>query len=73
MSSFADRDDIKERWDEFYRASEKLGEVLKDAEYNSTFTQRQVLQCGYLEAQLKADRYKIWEEINEVLEGEDDN
>lgn len=71
MSYVADRNDIKERWDEFHRASEKLGEVLKDAEYNSTFTQRQVLQCGYLEAQLKADRYKIWEEINEVLEDEE--
>ena len=72
MSYVANRNDIKDRWDEFYRASEKLGEVLKDAEYNSAFTQRQVLQCGYLEAQLKADRYKIWEDINEVLEGEDE-
>lgn len=43
MSYVADRNDIKEKWDEFWRASEKLGEVLKDAEYNSTFTQRQVL------------------------------
>lgn len=69
MSYVADRNDIKEMWDEYNRASEKLGEVLKDAMDNSTFTQRQVLQCGYLDAQLKADRYKIQEEIIEVLEG----
>lgn len=72
MSYVADRNDIKERWDEFWRSSEKLGEVLKDAEYNSTFTHRQVLQCRYLEAYLVSDRYKIWKEINEVLESEDE-
>ena len=73
MSYVSNRNDIKEKWDEFWRASERLGEVLKCAELNSTFTQRQVLQCRYLEAQLKADRHKIWEDINDVLEGEDDN
>ena len=72
MSYVADRNDIKERWDEFWLASKKLGEVLKDAQYNSTFTEGQALQCGYLDAQLRADRYKIWKEINEVLEGEDE-
>lgn len=72
MSYVADRNDIKERWDDFWRASGKLGEVLKDAQYNSTFTERQALQCGYLDSQLRADRYKIWKEINEVLEDEDE-
>ena len=72
MSYVANRNDIKERWDEFCRASEELGKVLLDAKYNSTFTQRQVLQCSYLDAQLQADRYKILEEITEVLEGEDE-
>lgn len=71
MSYVADRNDINEKWKEFKRASQELGGVLLDAKYNSTFTQRQVQQCNYLDAQLRADRYKIWEEINEVLEGED--
>lgn len=73
MSYVANRNDIKERWDEFYQASEELREVLEDAKYNSTFTLKQVLQCEYLEAQLKADRYKIWVTISEVLKGKDDN
>lgn len=73
MSYVANRNDIKERWDEFYQASEELREVLEDAKYNSTFTPKQLLQCGYLEAHLKADRYKIWETISEVLKGKDDN
>lgn len=72
MSYVADRNDIKEKWDEFSRAAKKLGEVLKDATYNSTFTKREKLLCGYVEACLVADRYKIWKEINEVLEGEDE-
>ena len=71
MSYVADRNDIKEKWKEFWRASQELSGVLLDSKYNSTFTQRQVQQCNYLDAQLRADRYKIWEEIIEVLEGEE--
>ena len=41
MSYVSNRNDIKEKWDESWRASERLGEVLKCAELNSTFTQRQ--------------------------------
>lgn len=41
MSYVPNRNDIKEKWDEFWRASERLGEVLKCAELNSTFTHRQ--------------------------------
>ena len=72
MSYVADRNDSKEKWKEFRRASQELGGVLLNAKYNSTFTERQVLQCGYLDAQLRADRYKIWEEIYDVLEGVDE-
>lgn len=63
MSYIATRGDIRNRWDKFWRASEELGEVLKDVEHNPNFTQSQVLQCRYLEAQLKADRYRLWEYI----------
>lgn len=72
MSYVANRNDIKEKWDEFSRAAKELGEVLKDAKYNTTFTQREALLLGYIEACLVADRYKMWKEINEVLEGEDE-
>lgn len=72
MSYVATRNDIKESWDEFCRASEELGKVVLDAKYNSTFTQTQVLQCSYLDAQLQADRYKLLKEIKEVLEDEDE-
>lgn len=41
MSYVSNRNDIKEKWGEFWRASERLSEVLKCAELNSTFTQRQ--------------------------------
>lgn len=73
MSYVADRNDIKRRWDEFWQASGKLGEVLSDAKYNSTFNHGQALQCGYLEACLVAYRYKLWKEISEVLEDEDED
>lgn len=72
MSYVATRQDISEAWEKFYLASEELGNVLKDATYNTTFTQRQTLTMQYLEAQLKADRYKIEDDVNEVLKGEEE-
>lgn len=72
MSYVATRQDISEAWEKFYLASEELGNVLKDATCNAAFTQRQTWIMQYLEAQLKADRFKIEKDVNEVLKVEEE-
>lgn len=69
MSYVSTRTDIKDAWEEFYAASEHLGNVLHDAAKKIDFTQRRVLIMLYLEAQLKADRFKLESDFTEVIDG----
>ena len=68
MSYRATREDISDAWEEYYIASETLGNTLDDAQYNVTLNQKQHSLCKYLDAQLQADRLRIEQDIQKILE-----
>lgn len=72
MSYVATSKDIDEAWEEFYLASERLGNTLKDATYNTNFTQRQVIIMNYLETQLKTDRCKLEIDFKDLKEAKNE-